>query len=90
MGATIDAGNRTGALSLRAFGSNTVIKGATRDPGGSDLGQLPNRYMRPSAKLTVKPISCWLRSNLNGAPGATAFAYLALYPRPSTQAAIAR
>jgi len=62
-------GIRTGALSLRAFGSNKVIKGAARDPGGSDLGPLPNCYIRPSAKLAVKPINWWLRSNLNGAPG---------------------
>jgi hypothetical protein len=58
----------TGALSLRACGSNRVISGATRDPGGSDLGQLPYCYMRPSAKLVVKPINWSLRSNLNGAP----------------------
>jgi hypothetical protein len=58
-------GTRTGALSLRAFGSNKVIKAATRDPGGSDLGQLPYCYMRPSAKLAVKPINWPLRSNLH-------------------------
>jgi hypothetical protein len=42
------------ALSLRA-GSNKAINAATRDPGGSDLGQLPYCYIRLSAKMAVKP-----------------------------------
>jgi hypothetical protein len=36
---------------------------------GSGLGQLPSCYIRPFAKLPVKPTNCWLSSNLNGAPG---------------------
>jgi len=35
--------------------------------GGSDVGQLPYCYIRPSAKLAVKPTNWWLRPNLNGA-----------------------
>jgi hypothetical protein len=46
-----------GALSLRALGSNKVIKASTRDPGGSDLGQVPSCYMRPPANLAVKPLN---------------------------------
>jgi hypothetical protein len=38
------------------------------DTSGSDLGQLPYCYMRPSAKLAVKPINWSLRSKLNRAP----------------------
>jgi len=40
-----------------------------RHPGGSDLNQLPYCYIRPSAKLAVKPTNWWIRPNLNGAPG---------------------
>jgi F420-0:gamma-glutamyl ligase-like protein len=65
--ATIDAGNLHRRVIAQSFGSNKVIKGATRDPGGSDLGQLPYCYMKPFAKLAVKPTNWWLRSNLNGA-----------------------
>jgi hypothetical protein len=77
--ATIEAGNYTGALSLRAFGSNKVIKAAPLDTSGSDLGQLPYCYMTPSAKLAVKPINWSLRSNLNGAH---CFPSLHLWERP--------
>jgi hypothetical protein len=38
-----------------------------RDPGGSDLSQLPYCHMRPSVRLAVKPTNWWLRSNLNAA-----------------------
>jgi hypothetical protein len=38
-------GIRTSALSLRAFGSNKVIKAAIEIPGDSDLGQLPYCYI---------------------------------------------
>jgi hypothetical protein len=36
--------------------------------GGQDFGQLPYCYMRPSAKLAVKPTNWRLRSNLNCGP----------------------
>jgi hypothetical protein len=46
-----------------------MIRGevATRDPGGSDMGQVPHSYMRLSAKTAVKPTNWWLRPNLKGA-----------------------
>jgi hypothetical protein len=43
------------ALFALDSGSNKVSKTIIRDLGGSDLGQLPYCYMRPSAKLAVKP-----------------------------------
>jgi hypothetical protein len=68
MWATIDAGNSHWCVIVQSFGSNKVIEAANRDPGGSDLGQLPYCYIRLSVKLAVKPINLWLRSNLHGAP----------------------
>jgi hypothetical protein len=56
-------GTRTSALSLRAFGSNKVIKAAIEIPGDSDLGLCRIAILRPTAKLAVKPINWWLRSN---------------------------
>jgi hypothetical protein len=39
-----------------------------RDPGDSDEDQLPSCYIRPAAKLAVKPTNWWVQSSLDGAP----------------------
>src|SRR5450631_2860053 len=61
-------GTCVNGASLWTFGSTKSSKGL-RHPGASNLSQLPYYYIRPSAKLAVKPANWWLRSNLNGSPG---------------------
>jgi hypothetical protein len=61
-------GTYVNGVSPRTF-RNTKSSKRLRHPGGSDLNQLPYCYIRPSAKLAVKPANWWLRPNLNGAPG---------------------
>jgi hypothetical protein len=48
------------------LGISKSMKPSTRDPGCSDLLQLPYCYMRPSAKRAVKATTWWVSSDLNG------------------------
>jgi hypothetical protein len=48
--------------------SVTSISATARHPGDSDADQLPSCYIRPAAKLAVKPTNWWLQSSLDGAP----------------------
>jgi hypothetical protein len=64
----VTPGTCVSGVSLRIFGSTKSSK-RLRHPSGSDLNQLPHCYIRPPAKLAVKPTNWWLRPNLNGAPG---------------------
>jgi hypothetical protein len=50
-------GTYTRALSLAALAATKSSKRAVRDPGSSDVDQLPYCYRRPSAELAVKPIN---------------------------------
>jgi hypothetical protein len=58
-------GIRTSALSLRAFGSNKVIKAAIETPGDSDLGRLPY---------------CWRSSRLIGGFDQISYAMVPSHP----------
>jgi hypothetical protein len=48
-----------GLSTERSGRQQQALRSSHRDLIGSDLGQLPNCYMRPSAKLAVKPTNWW-------------------------------